>query len=319
MAEEAKEAVEETPESTGKFVDTQLVQKSIPKPIPDERLLELAEQANEKHLRIIELKDDVKAYSASKGGQAKELEKEVRILDEQFSQKTEMVSTEVQKIADFETGKVRYVNPETSELLLEEDMQAGDNQREFAAVMEEAGQDLVEQARVEIADALVTAEGNEEVLNAVGLVAAVVGNLGISEALSGRLVVLLREKGVVRGRGYPGFPFVVCDPEAEEAAEKEQSEELTEEQITEAVEAVIDLQRASTASLQRKMQVGYNLAARLMDALEQRGVISVGSEESLGEILMTVEEYEALNAESGEEPPVAEEKPEGEAGSEPED
>jgi S-DNA-T family DNA segregation ATPase FtsK/SpoIIIE len=37
---------------------------------------------------------------------------------------------------------------------------------------------------------------------------------------------------------------------------------------------VIEAQQASTSFLQRKMRIGYNRAARIMDQLEEQGVIS---------------------------------------------
>ena len=42
----------------------------------------------------------------------------------------------------------------------------------------------------------------------------------------------------------------------------------------EAVKVVVENQQASTSFLQRKMRIGYNRAARIMDQLEERGVIS---------------------------------------------
>ena len=44
----------------------------------------------------------------------------------------------------------------------------------------------------------------------------------------------------------------------------------------EARETVINAGKASTSYLQRKLKVGYARAARLMDMLEERGVIGAG-------------------------------------------
>jgi S-DNA-T family DNA segregation ATPase FtsK/SpoIIIE len=46
-----------------------------------------------------------------------------------------------------------------------------------------------------------------------------------------------------------------------------------DEYYAEAVELVTDMQKASTSMLQRKFRVGYNRAARIMDQLEDNGVI----------------------------------------------
>src|SRR5690554_5760756 len=47
-----------------------------------------------------------------------------------------------------------------------------------------------------------------------------------------------------------------------------------DELYREAVKVVVENQQASTSFLQRKMRIGYNRAARIMDELEDRGVIS---------------------------------------------
>lgn len=51
-------------------------------------------------------------------------------------------------------------------------------------------------------------------------------------------------------------------------------DEETDELLEEAVRIVMEYNQASTSFLQRRMRIGYNRAARIMDDLEQRGVIS---------------------------------------------
>jgi S-DNA-T family DNA segregation ATPase FtsK/SpoIIIE len=50
----------------------------------------------------------------------------------------------------------------------------------------------------------------------------------------------------------------------------EEPDELTDE----AIRIVLEYNQASTSFLQRRMRIGYNRAARIMDELEHRGVIS---------------------------------------------
>ena len=58
----------------------------------------------------------------------------------------------------------------------------------------------------------------------------------------------------------------------QEVAETEATDGL-DEYYPEAVELVTEMQRASTSMLQRKFRIGYNRAARIIDQLEENGVI----------------------------------------------
>lgn len=49
--------------------------------------------------------------------------------------------------------------------------------------------------------------------------------------------------------------------------------EVTDELYHEAVELVVEMQTASVSMLQRKFRIGYNRATRLIDEMEQRGVV----------------------------------------------
>jgi S-DNA-T family DNA segregation ATPase FtsK/SpoIIIE len=118
--------------------------------------------------------------------------------------------------------------------------------------------------------------------------------LNLSDSMAKRVVALLREKTVIRGRGYAGYEFSFCDPVEEAEIEKERNEEISEEQILDAVRTISETMRASTSILQRKMKVGYNRAARLMDLLEQRAVIGPVVENLPREILMNLEQYQAV-------------------------
>lgn len=53
----------------------------------------------------------------------------------------------------------------------------------------------------------------------------------------------------------------------------EQVEEVADELYDEAVQLVAEMQTASVSMLQRRFRIGYNRAARLIDAMEERGVV----------------------------------------------
>ncbi len=50
--------------------------------------------------------------------------------------------------------------------------------------------------------------------------------------------------------------------------------QLVENMVSNAAYFVIDTQRCTVASLQRKFRIGYNAAAYLVDELEAKGVVS---------------------------------------------
>ena len=60
-----------------------------------------------------------------------------------------------------------------------------------------------------------------------------------------------------------------------------------EELISKSIDLIKSTNKASTSFLQRNFQIGYNKAARIMEALEQRGVVSTPNHTGKREILIT--------------------------------
>ncbi len=69
-------------------------------------------------------------------------------------------------------------------------------------------------------------------------------------------------------------------------------EDEIDEYLEEAVRLVVDKQKASISMMQRAFRIGFNRAARLMDALEKRGVVGPDEGSKPRQVLMTKEEWE---------------------------
>ena len=83
------------------------------------------------------------------------------------------------------------------------------------------------------------------------------------------------------------------DKEIQETNSKE-SGEKTDEHLMEAIELVIEAGQASTSFIQRRFNVGYARAGRIIDQMEERGIISGYQGSKPRQVLMTKEKWEEL-------------------------
>ena len=85
----------------------------------------------------------------------------------------------------------------------------------------------------------------------------------------------------------------------EEKEEKQKSVEIEVDEddplYNEIVEFVISTQKASASLLQRKFKLGYNRAARIIDLLEERGIIGPQNGSKPREVLVTLNETATSN------------------------
>jgi S-DNA-T family DNA segregation ATPase FtsK/SpoIIIE len=67
-----------------------------------------------------------------------------------------------------------------------------------------------------------------------------------------------------------------------------------DELLMDAIELVIDSGKASVSMLQRRFRIGYNRAARIVDIMEDMGVVGPQDGSSPRQVIMTREEFEQL-------------------------
>ena len=74
--------------------------------------------------------------------------------------------------------------------------------------------------------------------------------------------------------------------------------EESDEMIPAAVEVILETGQASVSMLQRRLKLGYARAARIMDELEERGVVGPFEGSKPRQLLVSREEWESLNAQN---------------------
>lgn len=74
------------------------------------------------------------------------------------------------------------------------------------------------------------------------------------------------------------------------------SMEVNDDLFDDAVQLIVEMQTASVSMLQRRFRIGYTRAARLIDAMEDRGVVGPYEGSKPREVLMTKEQYEEISS-----------------------
>jgi len=89
---------------------------------------------------------------------------------------------------------------------------------------------------------------------------------------------------ILRAQGEPDYidEITINDKESNTL---ESSDEDSDELYSQALEIIKTEGKASTSFLQRKLQIGYNRAARIIDMMEEKGIVSKANHVGKREVL----------------------------------
>ena len=103
----------------------------------------------------------------------------------------------------------------------------------------------------------------------------------------------------IKSPGEPKYNQEIIESiEKANSSDKELKEEIEDDDtdpfLEEAIETVIETRQASTSFIQRRFKVGYARAGRIIDQMEERGIISGYQGSKPREVLMTKERWQEL-------------------------
>ena len=98
--------------------------------------------------------------------------------------------------------------------------------------------------------------------------------LKIARLQAGRLRPLHEDREVTRlGEGVFSSGFLTPESMAETVRVLRRFHRSTQQIVTDAVRVVLEMGKASTSTLQRRLRLGYGRAARILDMMQREGII----------------------------------------------
>ena len=96
----------------------------------------------------------------------------------------------------------------------------------------------------------------------------------------------IERKAVQAGNGKP----------SEAAPEPTDDEMYSDEMLPAAVDVILETKQASVSMLQRRLKLGYARAARIVDEMEEKGIVGPFQGSKPREILITAEQWESMRS-----------------------
>ena len=88
---------------------------------------------------------------------------------------------------------------------------------------------------------------------------------------------------------------VIKTIENDNLSSKQSKGDEDDELMSEAIECVINAGQASVSMLQRRFRIGYNRAARIVDAMEERGIVGPQDGSKPRQVLLTEDEFQQMS------------------------
>ena len=89
----------------------------------------------------------------------------------------------------------------------------------------------------------------------------------------------------LRSQGKPDYIDEITSIKDKEKNDDKNNENEKDELYNKAVDIIKTERKASTSFLQRKLQIGYNRAARIMETMEEEGIVGQANHVGKREIL----------------------------------